>query len=182
MVKPRALAVMALSCLSLTHAAVAEVSCSDLQDKGLACFRSGDVARADDINHNFDKLLKQLDELEALVERLRKGQDATTQRLKQVDGLARDTKAVKAGVDGLKKSQQSTTQSLNRLVIGECKAVKGSCGTGMFKQPLHYMDRVRFSCPAQSPVLRSLKFVRCGKRGTSNEGLLLEASCCKLRK
>ncbi len=202
-----------LLCLSITHSAVAEVSCSDLQNKGLACFRSGDVARADDINHNFDNLIKAIDQLQAAIEGLKKSQQGTTQRLKRIDSLANETKSLKsgvdslnrsqqgttqrlkridslanetkslrAGVDGLKKSQQSTTQRLNRVSIGNCKKIKGKCGAGMYNKPTYYLDRVRFSCPSQQPLLRSLRFLRCGKIKTKDEGLLVEATCCALTK
>ena len=75
---------------------------------------------------------------------------------------------------------QSVIASASHVRVRSCLTIDGPCGDGMFNQPTYYFDRVKFSCPEERPILRGIKFERCGNKGTSDEGLLLVATCCAL--
>jgi len=85
-------------------------------------------------------------------------------------------------LSGLFQSISGLKQSLNNIEVGSCKYIMGACGKGMYQQPTYYLDRVGFECPDSNPILRGIRFERCGGLNTVNEGLLLRGSCCQLKK
>ncbi|CZF81746.1 hypothetical protein GCE9029_02803 [Grimontia celer] len=68
------------------------------------------------------------------------------------------------------------------LKVGRCEDIRGKCGTGMFRQPTYYFDRVVFSCPDSKPIMSEFRFSRCGAINSANEGLQVIAKCCSLTK
>jgi DNA anti-recombination protein RmuC len=69
---------------------------------------------------------------------------------------------------------------LKKIQVGNCQRIDGPCGFGMFREPTFYFDRVAYSCPDTRQILKTLQFRRCGELGTSNEGLLIRATCCQI--
>jgi hypothetical protein len=77
---------------------------------------------------------------------------------------------------------QSAIANSSTLRVGSCVELQGSCGTGMFKQPTYYFDRVSFGCPTNKPLLNKFRFTRCGNINSESEGLAVVATCCALTK
>ena len=63
------------------------------------------------------------------------------------------------------------------LGLGECRSVSGQCGFPVASHSNAYLDRVATSCPADAPILRAVRFGRCGQ---SNEGMQFLTTCCAL--
>lgn len=61
-----------------------------------------------------------------------------------------------------------------------CREHLGDCGVGTYGHTLRWLDRVDFSCPMDQPVMNSVRFERCGKFNTPDEGLRLVVNCCAL--
>jgi len=61
-----------------------------------------------------------------------------------------------------------------------CREHLGDCGAGTYGHTLRWLDRVAFSCPMEQPVMTGVRFERCGKFNTPDEGLRLVANCCAL--
>jgi septal ring factor EnvC (AmiA/AmiB activator) len=75
------------------------------------------------------------------------------------------------------QAEHAAKAHANSIKVGNCTNVTGGCGTGTTGQPVHYIDRVSFACPSERPILKNLRFVRCG---SGANGLSISATCCAI--
>ena len=66
------------------------------------------------------------------------------------------------------------------VTMWDCTEYVGACGEGLYQQPTYYLDRVRFTCQPEHPVMQAVRFERCGEFNTPAEGLRLIGTCCAL--
>lgn len=126
-------------------------------------------------------------QLKATVDQLVTRLDQLTKALEQSTALIKayaDTKASQAEHAAKAHANTKASQAenaakahANSIKVGNCTTVTGGCGTGTTGQPLHYIDRVSFACPSERPILKNLRFVRCG---SGANGLSISATCCAI--